>query len=212
LMLSRITPLTRAMGVRAVITRPNSSYRSEECTVTQQTSSVWAYEVTSAPLRRAYFPRKLAMTTQPALILFSVASLDWNPEEVGYINTQEADERGKTVAQDFKATATIFHETGREMRIALSQVTTSPATLIISDTHDPWWHAYAGDKEIPINKANYAFKSVLVPPGISELRLTYEVPYWGAMVSVSFVSVLAALFLVFVGFARHALAQRGKAA
>lgn len=52
--------------------------------------------------------------------------------------------------------------------------TDSPAYFYISDTFFPGWKAVVNDIKTPIYRANYAFRAVPVPKGVSEVLLSYD--------------------------------------
>lgn len=51
--------------------------------------------------------------------------------------------------------------------------TNVPKLLLLSDVYDKGWKAYIGNKEVPMYRANYAFRAVLVPQGESEVVFRY---------------------------------------
>ena len=53
--------------------------------------------------------------------------------------------------------------------------TNTTQLLYLSDTYDHGWHAYLdGKNRIPVYKANYAFRAVVVPEGKHQIAFTYE--------------------------------------
>lgn len=62
--------------------------------------------------------------------------------------------------------------------------------LVISEIHDPGWRAYVGDAEIPIWRANAAFRGVEVPAGSHRLRLVYGSPAYAVGRWLTLLSVL----------------------
>ncbi len=196
LMMTRLTPLTKAMGVKTLVSRPHNVYRSELSTVTLQTNRVWVYETTNS-LPRVFFPKSIVSTTQSISSLFNVSSLDWNPEEVGYVDLNTL-----VVPTDFSqprgTTVTITSETGRNLRIHFSKPTTSSCILMLSDLYDPWWKAYVDNTQVPIGKGNYAFRAVAIPPNTQELNLRYQVPYSKTLWILSALGMIVSVFLLSV--------------
>lgn len=177
LMLSRYGPFVRSMGVRHLLTRPNSVYKDPACTVTLQTPTVWSYDTTATVLRRAYFPRRIEVTTESARALFQVVSQEWAPEEVGFVEVSDKDV-GRHWVQPADTTTSIVRVDGRGMTIALARPTTAPCVLMLSDIYDPWWKARSEGAEIPMHKGNYVFRALELPAGAQRIELQYEVPYW----------------------------------
>jgi hypothetical protein len=46
--------------------------------------------------------------------------------------------------------------------------------LVLADTYYPGWHAYVGDKELPIERANKVFRKVVLPENVSGVSFRYE--------------------------------------
>ncbi len=72
--------------------------------------------------------------------------------------------------------------------------------LTVTDTNYPGWRAFLDGKEIPILKANYLFRAVVVPAGKHEVQFRYEpVSFWlGVRLAIGTLLVLA-LAAVFRG-------------
>ena len=45
---------------------------------------------------------------------------------------------------------------------------------VFSETYYPGWHAWVDGREVPVWKANYAFRGVIVPAGRHEVRMEYH--------------------------------------
>jgi hypothetical protein len=59
------------------------------------------------------------------------------------------------------------------------------AYLIVTDRYDPGWKALVDGHPAPLERANVAFRGILVPPGSHEVDLRYRPPavVWGAATS-----------------------------
>ena len=71
-----------------------------------------------------------------------------------------------------------------------------PSLLVFSDTYYPGWRAFVDGAEVPILRANHAFKAVQVSPGQRTVRFAFD-PWSvkvGAGISVLGLLVLAGLF------------------
>ncbi|HET7599036.1 MAG TPA: hypothetical protein VFK09_02015 [Gemmatimonadales bacterium] len=80
-------------------------------------------------------------------------------------------------------------EPGR-MRITLAGADTRPTYLLVSETWYPDWHATVDGKPVPVHRGDYAFLSVVLPPGAKEVGLEFAS---GAYRRGQLVSVLALL-------------------
>ena len=49
-------------------------------------------------------------------------------------------------------------------------------SLVVQETYDPAWHAYAGGNELPLRKDAMDFMVVEAPPGDQDIRLQFETP------------------------------------
>lgn len=59
-------------------------------------------------------------------------------------------------------------------KITISSATGNAQLLFLSDTHYPGWKAYVDDKEVEILRANYAFRSIVVPAGDHKIKFIYD--------------------------------------
>jgi len=197
LMMSRMTPLTRSLGVKKIMTRPMNVYRDPATTVTIQTSAAWLYETSGTVQPRVWMPEEVVVTTQSVVALVNVTSLEWQPEKTAYV------ERTTFVPelydQSARTTASVTLETGQEVRITLAHETTSPCVVVMADTYDPWWKAWAGEKEIPIAQANYAFRAMILPAGTQDVRLRYEIPGWPWLARIAWFCAAVGAALVLLG-------------
>ncbi|MDD5557305.1 MAG: hypothetical protein PHN82_08655 [bacterium] len=68
--------------------------------------------------------------------------------------------------------AEIVAETAGE--ITVEAVLSRPGFLVLRDTYYPGWRAYAGGRELPVLRADHAFRAVCLPAGRSRVTLRYE--------------------------------------
>ncbi|MCD6352256.1 MAG: hypothetical protein J7M26_09065, partial [Armatimonadetes bacterium] len=90
----------------------------------------------------------------------------------------------------------------------------SGAWLVVHDTYYPGWHAYAGDRELPMTVADYCFRAVRLPGGLLPERVVFV--YWpsafvfgGFLTLLGVVLTLALLTAAGGGRRRKALGQEG---
>jgi uncharacterized membrane protein YfhO len=57
--------------------------------------------------------------------------------------------------------------------------------VVLSDLWDVGWHAYINDDPVPVLRANYAIRGVVVPAGSTTLQFRYEPVsfFWGLRIS-----------------------------
>jgi 4-amino-4-deoxy-L-arabinose transferase-like glycosyltransferase len=75
-------------------------------------------------------------------------------------------------------------------------MTEAPGFLVISEWFYPGWQAKLDGERVPIHPANYAFQTVLVPPGDHVVELRYKPPEVVAGITISLFALLAAVLLV----------------
>ncbi len=67
--------------------------------------------------------------------------------------------------------------------------------LVVTDVFYPGWHVYVDDEQKEILRADYAFRAVLVEPGVHTVRMTYKPPYFtlGVLFSAAGLALLAVM-------------------
>ncbi|MBN1936405.1 MAG: YfhO family protein [Anaerolineae bacterium] len=77
-------------------------------------------------------------------------------------------------------------------RVEVKTAAQSAQLLVLSDTLYPGWKAFVDGREMPIYRANYAFRAVAVPSGEHTVSFTYQPSlfYVGAWISLSSVGIL----------------------
>ncbi|MBI5613386.1 YfhO family protein [Candidatus Gottesmanbacteria bacterium] len=78
--------------------------------------------------------------------------------------------------------------------------TKTPKLFYLSDTYDPGWKAYIDGHEAKIYRANYNYRAVLVPAGVSVLHFEYVPKNFIYGVYASFAGVVCILFIGGIGF------------
>lgn len=91
-------------------------------------------------------------------------------------------------------TAEILSYTPNE--ITIQSQTTTDSLLFLSDTYYPGWLATIDGKETKIIKANYAFRSVIVPAGNHVVTFRYEPNSFRLGKIITIVSVILAIVIV----------------
>jgi hypothetical protein len=209
LMVTRLTPLTRSLGVNTILTRPSSRYNDPGCTVTLQTGGVALYSVIEPVLPRAWIPEDVSLTTQSQAALLNVSSLTWQPEKTAYVDGATLNvPSGRQPC--LGTTATVSRQTSREIVITLSRETTASCVLVLADVFDPWWKVTAEGKPAVTGKANYAFRGIVLPAGTREVKLDYVIPHWALLFDVASVSLGLTLVLLILRPRKTIVAAAGK--
>jgi hypothetical protein len=72
--------------------------------------------------------------------------------------------------------------------------TTSPAYLVLSEVWYPGWRAWVDGVEVPIHRANFAFRAVaLTEPGEHRVEMRFEPLSWQAGLTITLLMVMALL-------------------
>jgi len=123
----------------------------------------------SVALPRAFFVNRYEVA-DGITILNKIASMSFDPREVMYFqeNPKISIEPASPLA---RAEFTRFNMHNLE----LTTTTTGNNLLFLSETYYPiGWKAFVDGNEIPIYRANYLFRAVVVPPGTHKLEMKFE--------------------------------------
>ena len=95
-------------------------------------------------------------------------------------------------ASDSPGTASIVRYTDGD--VAIETVATGKRLLVLTDVHYPGWRATVDGAEVPILRANYAFRAIAIPAGQHLVEFRYE------PASVRYGAMLSAAGLIILGF------------
>jgi hypothetical protein len=187
--------------------------------------SVVIYE-NHAMLPRAYLvPQGIHLTAPDddalnELILTRMAGGEFDPERVviledvpGDVTLPSADAvehplPGVTAEPPFyteagSAAGTVRIELYTEQRVRLHVRAVRPAVLLLTDTHYPGWHAFLDTAEVPVYRANFLFRGVLVPPGDHTLEFTYRPHSFQAGLALTLLAALGLAALTLFAVSRR---------
>lgn len=92
---------------------------------------------------------------------------------------------------------------------ALQVETTGRALLIVSDNYYPAWHVTLDGQPVPLLRADYTLRGVVIPEGTHQVRFHYHSPLFQAAVWTSILTGLGALVLVLAGAVRTRTGDAG---
>ncbi|MBE2189142.1 MAG: YfhO family protein [Candidatus Kapabacteria bacterium] len=153
----------------------------------------WYVYFNPSYLPRAFFVDSAAVA-KPMDILRNMKEANFNPLRVAYF---EEDHKISIEPATEEATAQFVSQTNDMIKFKVKA--TGNNLLFISETYYPFWKAFIGDKELPIYKTNYAFRSVLVPPGEHEIVFNLTAPAFEQGKTYSMISNILILALLAVG-------------
>lgn len=87
-----------------------------------------------------------------------------------------------------------------ELERAFSVNNKDDGYLFISNSYYPGWIAYANGVEVPIERANYAFKAVRLEPGENEVIIKYEPDSFYLGLKISFVAFIILVSIAGMSF------------
>jgi hypothetical protein len=158
----KLAPVLDMLGVRYAIRRgePLASYHP-----LFQSNDYWVL-INSNALPRAFVPRSVATITSDDGELEALASPQFNPADVAYV------ESPVELPAVCRGTAEITNEIPTRIMILVRMET--PGLVVLADRWDKGWRAYWNGKPMPILRANYAIRGVVIPAGNGTLEFIYK--------------------------------------
>ena len=90
-----------------------------------------------------------------------------------------------------------------KLRLQVNNKTTSDAVLYYADAWHPEWHAYVNSKPSTVLKTNLAYKSVIIPPGKSEVVFEFgddiSIFLFNSMITIGIVVFCGFCYCLFIG-------------
>ena len=149
-------------------------------------------------LSRAFFVTKAVQLKDRDDILRKIIKKNFHPEDILYIEgappSLPAPGRERVSA---RRTQEVVIEDYKPERIVMKVRSSGKPWLFFSDPYYPGWTARIDGKRVKIYKANYAFRTILVPPGTHEVVWTYEPILFKIGASISLLTVLFLLVYYF---------------
>jgi hypothetical protein len=125
----------------------------------------WVLVNTNA-LPRVFVPKSVVTTTGDGGELQALASPQFNPADVGYV------ESPVELPASCRGTAEITNEI--PTRVMVSARMETPGLIVLADNWDKGWRAYWNGKPVPVLRTDYAVRGVVVPAGNGTLEFIYR--------------------------------------
>jgi len=122
--------------------------------------------VNSNALPRVFIPKSVQIVANDEAELAALASPQFNPAEVAFVETPVA------LPADSRGAAQITDETPTHIKISAQMET--PGLVVLADRWDKGWRAYWNGRPVPILEANYAIRGVVVPAENGTLEFMYK--------------------------------------
>jgi hypothetical protein len=157
----RLPPILDMLDVRTVIFRGKPP---ADVTPTFAGDDAWALTNPRA-LPRAFVPRRIAYAPSAKERLAKLASADFDPREVAYVEDQV------TAPAEMRGRVAIASEVPTHVTLDADMET--PGLVVLSDLYDAGWRASRNSEPLPILRVNHAIRGMLVPAGPSRIELHY---------------------------------------
>jgi hypothetical protein len=144
---------------------------------------------------RSFLVRRVRVVADPEAAFAAVSAPDFHPTDEAVVETAlTADLGGGPILP--AETAHLLRATATEVVVAVQA--SSPALLVVTDTHYPGWRVRVGDASAALLRVDYAFRGVVVPPGPHEVTFEYapRSVAWGAALSAFGLLLAAALWIL----------------
>ncbi|MGA2179366.1 MAG: YfhO family protein [Verrucomicrobiota bacterium] len=158
----KFSPVLDMLGVRYAIFRGDSFAPFHPLF---QGNDYWVL-INSNALPRVFVPKSVTTTTSDGEELEALASPQFNPADVAYVESAVA------LPILCRGTAEITNEIPTRIRISVHMET--PGLVVLADNWDKGWRAYWNGKPVPVLRANYAVRGVVVPAGNGTLEFIYK--------------------------------------
>lgn len=159
------------LGVRYILAKNTS----ENPAVAPSFKRIWSddiyaiYEYKEA-LPRYFFAADFIIKSSPQDILDAIYKPGIDLKKTLILETKP----GEFAPSSTPASGTIKLLTYDTGDIRFSSESTGSALLFLSDTYYPGWQARIDNKETPIYRTDYAFRSIVVPPGNHIIAFVYK--------------------------------------
>lgn len=125
-----------------------------------------------APYERAYFVPRVSVIADARVILAAIRQPGFDATRQALVEGGLSAQQTQRLADDSPAQVRIERVSPNELR--LHTQTTSERFLVLSEMWFPGWHAEIDGRELPIYRANYLFRGLVVPAGTHTIRMSYR--------------------------------------
>jgi hypothetical protein len=159
---ARLAPVLDMLGVRYVVFRGTPPPTAKPVF---QGNDYWVL-INSNALPRVFIPKSVKTAISDEEELEALASPHFNPADVALVETIVE------LPTLCRGTAQIENETPTHITISAQMKT--PGLVVLADNWDRGWHAYWNGRPVPVLRANYAVRGVVVPAGNGTLEFIYK--------------------------------------
>jgi hypothetical protein len=123
-----------------------------------------------AALPRAYFVPRARVLSNPAAVLRTIEAPAFEPRSEVVLELAA----GATPPEVGNARGSVEILGYEPERVELVVESDGPGLVVLTDSFFPGWRARAGDRELPIHRANFLFRAVAVEAGRSRIVFEYR--------------------------------------
>jgi hypothetical protein len=134
-----------------------------------QGNGYWAL-VNSNALPRVFIPKSVETASNGSEELDDLTSQQFNPADVAYV------ESPVDLPASCRGTTQITNEIPTRVMVSVHMET--PGLVVLADNWDKGWRACWNGKPVPVLRANYAVRGVVLPTGSGTLEFIYQPASW----------------------------------
>lgn len=120
----------------------------------------------SVALPRVYVPKNVQTETRDEAILQRVASLQFDPQQIAYV------EEATPLPSNIQGAAQLVSEVPTHLSLRADMKT--PGLVVLAERWDPGWRAYVDGGSVPVLRTNYVLCGVVLPEGESIVDFRYQ--------------------------------------
>jgi len=158
----RLPPVLDLLNVRYVIFRGTPPPTFEPAFARDD---YWVL-INSNALPRAFVPRSVTTAAGDDEALAGLTSPQFHPADVAFVPSPIV------LPQTCRGTAEITNEI--PSRVTLTVRMETPGLVVLADNWDPGWRAYWNGKPVPVLRADYTVRGVVLPAGSGTLEFVYQ--------------------------------------
>ena len=191
----RAAPLYDLLAVSHIVARPDKLPPAGQLTPVMTTQDGLVLHERAGSMPRAAVVHGARRLSDPEAVLAALRDPSFDPRREALLLGS-----GETAAPGMSAApmrpATIVHE--EPDRLEIQATADAPGYLVIADTYYPGWRAEVNGQPVALERANYTFRAVPLPPGQHTVRLIFDPPLWrlGWLISLPALALVLALLVI----------------
>jgi hypothetical protein len=157
------SPIADLLGLRYLIHRGSPP---AGVPVVSQSPDYYVVENPGA-LPRAFVPERVAAVRSATAALSAMVRPDFDPRRVAFVETEQALPAGPA-----RGSAMVVSD--ENTRLVIEVHLQTPGLVVLADRWDAGWKATFQDVEVPVLRADFDLRGVVLPAGSGRLELRYD--------------------------------------